>query len=280
MRENFLVLLYLSTTASTVHLPRYIAHKALLRNGMQGNTMETVEQVMKSDVKGMEIDIQLSKDGVLFLYHGNTLEEETNGTGIPENHTWQELQQLRTRSGNFRLPSLEKVFQRVGSKKWISLDVKTTRLYNGELVRELVRLLRKYLLQETVSVDSFNPFFLFSLRLAAPEIRRGYAFVGKQTIAVGEERQSHFDEIPWMLRQPFINQLIIGIICPTILVPRWSVQPAHIRQYMQQGYPIVCWTVDNVDTAKELFAIGVSGICTNCPLELIQKSATPPHAPK
>jgi glycerophosphoryl diester phosphodiesterase len=38
--------------------------------------------------------VRRSKDGVLLLYHGDTLKETTNHQGIPELYNWAELSQV------------------------------------------------------------------------------------------------------------------------------------------------------------------------------------------
>src|SRR5262245_552624 len=58
-------------TPNEVHdLPRVIAHKAHGGAGdVPGDTLEAVQALLDTDIEAFEIDIQLSKDGVPFVFH-------------------------------------------------------------------------------------------------------------------------------------------------------------------------------------------------------------------
>lgn len=54
--------------------PTVIAHKSLTSNEFPGNSLSAIQDALSSTVDGIEVDVRISKDGVLFLYHGDTLE--------------------------------------------------------------------------------------------------------------------------------------------------------------------------------------------------------------
>lgn len=113
--------------AHLYYYPSIIAHKSLVSKQYIGNTLPAIQEAMTTHIDGIEVDVRLSKDGVLFLYHGETLEVATNGQGIPAQHTWAELSKLRYKD-NSKLLTLEQIFTLVGSQKIVFLDVKSDRM--------------------------------------------------------------------------------------------------------------------------------------------------------
>jgi len=256
------------TPAAHSYFPQHIAHKALVSNEYSGNTLGAIEEALASYVEGIEIDIRLSKDGVPFLYDGELLEEATNGYGRPENYNWQQLQQLTYNDDHLsKLVTLSEVFEVVGSQKCIFLDIKTNTILNAEFSRKIVDLIRSHCLEESVVVESFNPFFLASMRLKGRDILLKYDFTSN-TNSIKDEDQ--LDKLPWLLKQSFFQKQIRRIIRPDILGPRYTVRKKAIKSLIDKGYPVITWTVDDPEIANELFEIGIKGIESNKPLQLLE----------
>lgn len=58
------------------------------------NTLEAYAAAMDLGADGVEIDVRRSKDGVLYLFHDDTLDRETNGSGKVKDLTYHELLKL------------------------------------------------------------------------------------------------------------------------------------------------------------------------------------------
>jgi hypothetical protein len=258
---------YTRTTPHREPFPKYSAHKALVSGNYKGNTMAAIQEALASSVEGIEIDIRLSKDGIPFLYHEETLEQDTTGYGRPENYTWEELEKITYKDGS-KLVRLEDVFNLVKSEKYLFLDTKTSQVYDWQFVRKLSKLIRAHQLQETVIVGSFNPIFLFWMRLATKDILLMYDFT-VNIIAIGEEIQAQFDQIPWALRQPFFQKQMRRLIRPDLLGIRWNLEESLLKSLIDHGYPVICWTVDDVSIARRLFELGVRGLQSDKPLVLM-----------
>lgn len=257
------------TNAQHAFFPRFIAHKSLISENHQGNTFQALQEGLASYVDALEIDVRLSKDKVPFLYHAQTLQEATDGVGVPEEYTWSQLQKFSYKNENSsKIMSLEEVLILVGSQKFLFLDAKTDQLFNKNFSQAVVSLIKKYKLEDTVVVESFNPLFLLDTRLCARDIMVMYDFTNDAT-AIGEEVQAQFDSIPWLLKQPFFQKQVRRLIRPDILGPRWNVEKNLLKTLISQGYPVISWTVDDPTVAVKLFALGVKGIQTNRPLEMM-----------
>lgn len=99
MRFNFLFLiliLFSCTKKESFENVKVIGHAAtgleILNSAYHDNSREAVEYALAIEGSdGVEIDIQLSKDGKLWLYHDEQLESETNGSGCINNLNSSEL---------------------------------------------------------------------------------------------------------------------------------------------------------------------------------------------
>lgn len=112
----------------------------ILNSVFHDNSKEAIELAMSIEgCDGVEIDVQLSKDGDLWLYHDSFLESETNGVGCVSNLMSSELSQLNYKGST--------------NEKMISLDQIDWTLFKG---REIFLDLRHYntCTEEYVSVDT------------------------------------------------------------------------------------------------------------------------------
>ena len=113
----------------------------------------------------LEIDVNTSKDGVMYVLHGPQLEKTTNGAGMIFEHTAAELDQLDAGSwfapqfAGERIPRLEPFLCWLKGKIKIFFDVKLADL------NQLIKLVHNVGLAE----DSF---FWFELNAVAREFRR------------------------------------------------------------------------------------------------------------
>src|SRR5690606_13297962 len=117
---------------------------------------------------GVEIDVQLSRDGVPIAFHDERLDRSTSLSGRIKDKTWAEL------AGGFytALPyqayaivSLEQVFRalQVAPDFWYALDCKSFQggdtTYSGRLSDALLALIDRYDLRGRVLIESGDTAF-------------------------------------------------------------------------------------------------------------------------
>ena len=93
---------------------RPIAHRALhdLGSGVVENSLTAIDRAMRMGY-GIEIDLQLSSDGVPMVFHDDTLDRLTTATGPVRGRTAQELADLRLKGSDDRIPTLARVLEKV-----------------------------------------------------------------------------------------------------------------------------------------------------------------------
>ena len=121
------------------------------------------------EADGIELDVQLSKDGEIVVAHDERLERVCDGTGYLNDHTLKELKSLdfsKTHSGTVcRIPTLSEVFSLVKpSALNINIELKNTERLYPELPQKLLALVKEYGMEERVIYSSFNHYSLMHIK--------------------------------------------------------------------------------------------------------------------
>ena len=129
-------------------MPLIIAHRGDSSN-LPENTIPAFENALALGSDGIELDVRLTKDQELVVFHDRLLGRTAPGSKPVSNYTLDELQGLD-----------------VGS--WFSSK------YKGERAPTLDEVLRRHARWNSTLVASFNPISLWELRKIEPQILRGY----------------------------------------------------------------------------------------------------------
>ncbi len=102
------------------------AHRGDWRNAPE-NSLKAYEYAINLGVDIIEVDLNISKDGVLIIMHDNTLDRTTNGRGRPSDYTLEELKRLHLKNGlgiltAHTIPTLEEVMKLAKGKVLVNLD--------------------------------------------------------------------------------------------------------------------------------------------------------------
>ena len=140
------------------------AHRGLHGDGVVENTLPAFEAACRAGV-GIELDVQLSRDGVPVVFHDDTLERMTGDGRRVDELSLDELRMLMP-----EIPTFDEVLTSVNGRVPLLVELKNGRR-NPELCRKAVDALRAY--EGRFVMESFNPLMLGWLRKNAPEIIRG-----------------------------------------------------------------------------------------------------------
>ena len=58
------------------------------------NTMLAFQKAAETGCDGMELDVQLTKDGTVVVIHDEAVDRTTDGTGLVKDYTFEELRKL------------------------------------------------------------------------------------------------------------------------------------------------------------------------------------------
>lgn len=72
------------------------SHLTAIENGSKAeNNAQNIDLLLDNGIQMIEVDIQVTRDGVPVLFHDNTLDEKTNGSGAIKNQNWSSLKSVR-----------------------------------------------------------------------------------------------------------------------------------------------------------------------------------------
>jgi len=137
------------------YFPKIIAHRGG-KDNFPENTIYALRETIKAGSDGLEIDAQVTKDGVVVLYHPVDLSILTNGKGSVSSHLYKQLQNLDA-GYNFD-PSRDKSFpERSKGHKIPTLRQALDLFPNMELIIDLKSLPAKPLIDAIIKlVDEKN----------------------------------------------------------------------------------------------------------------------------
>lgn len=135
---------------------------------------------------GIELDVQLSKDGQVVVFHDDTLNRVCGVDARVDEMTYEELQTLRLCETEYTIPLFSEVLACVDGRGPLIVELKTGKR-NRELCEKTYALLKAY--AGDYCIESFHPAMVAWFRFHAREVLRGQLagpalerFNGKNTI--------------------------------------------------------------------------------------------------
>ena len=144
--------------------------------GLHDNSSDTPENSMRAFRKavgadfGIELDVQLSKDGVAVVFHDDTLKRICGVEGKVCERTFEELQQLSLCGTDQKIPRFADVLELVDGKVPLIVELKTETM-DVSVCEEADKLLSAY--KGLYCIESFNPLALSWYRRNRKDVVRG-----------------------------------------------------------------------------------------------------------
>ena len=215
------------------------------------NTLAAFLLALQAGADGIELDVMLSRDKELVVIHDSTVDRTTDGTGKVSDLPLSALRELDagTRFGEkFRgekLPTLNEVFEAVGGKMRINVELKNYAQPLDDLTSRVIALTERFHLADSVLLSSFNPINLSKARRQNPKIRRGLLVSPGDRLMLGAGGRL----FPYHALHPYYE----------------DVTPEMAADLRARGKQLNTWTVDDPQALLRLHSIGVDGIISNNP---------------
>ncbi len=119
---------------------------------------------------GIELDVRLSKDGELVVFHDDTLDRVTEGEGRIDKKTLRELKELHLLGTDDTVPTFSEVLALVDGKVPLLVELKEEPFKYG-VTEKCVEILKEY--KGEFIVESFNPLALWKFKKLMPGVLRG-----------------------------------------------------------------------------------------------------------
>lgn len=151
------------------------AHRGL-HDGNKGDTPENSLLAFKKAVDagyGIELDVQLSRDGVVMVFHDYTLTRMTGIEGKICELDASELQALTLASSEQKIPTLKEVLSLVDGKTPLLIELKGES-FDSSLCPAVAKLLEDY--NGDYCIESFNPLLIKNMRKLIPDAYYGQLY--------------------------------------------------------------------------------------------------------
>lgn len=119
---------------------------------------------------GVELDVHITRDGELAVFHDGDTKRVCGVEGIIENMTWDELKDLRLFGTEYGIPLLSEVLEVMGENCPVIIELKRGSS-NLELCEKTYNMMKRF--GGKYCVESFDPRIVSWFRRNAPEVLRG-----------------------------------------------------------------------------------------------------------
>jgi glycerophosphoryl diester phosphodiesterase len=168
-----------SSTFDDLKKPTIFAHRGASADAPE-NTMAAFKLAYDQGADAIELDAKLTADGQVVVMHDDTVDRTTNGSGSVKSLTLVDLLRLDAGSKfpplfkSEKVPSLEQVFEALGRKIFINVELTNYSSPMDDLTDKVVALVKKYNLEESVLLSSFNLIALIQARKLLPKVALGF----------------------------------------------------------------------------------------------------------
>jgi glycerophosphoryl diester phosphodiesterase len=236
-------------------VPRLIGHRGIAARAPE-NTLISFRRAFEAGVKWVEFDVMLTADGVPIVIHDPSLKRTTQTRGRVGKLNYADVAHLDAGSWfspefkGEKIPRFEEVIALLGELN-LQANVEIKPYWGADretaecVLQEIHDKWPKHLPAPLISSFSFEAMKI--ARDLAADLPRGLCL----------SRWSRH----W---QYYANELA----CSTVHLPVSAARADRIREVHETGRGVIVYTVNDPNQARELYALGVDGIFSDCPDEI------------
>lgn len=228
------------------------AHRGSLTEAPE-NTLPSFRKALAHQPKGVELDVQLTKDDELVICHDAKLTRFNKySRTMIQQLTWEEIQQIDIGSSfskeykGLHLSRLEDILAAIPPEVLLNVEIKNIPVIYPGIEKKLLDCLEKHHRLDHLIISSFDHVALDNIHKLFPTLRLGMLF--------------HYRILnTWKYAQDS------GL-------PIYSIHPNHVyvnQTFVQAckatGYKVYPYTVNDMNRYKELISYGVDGVFSNNP---------------
>lgn len=226
-------------------LYRPYAHRGLhdLSEGRPENSLAAFAAAADAGY-GMELDVQITKDGKLVVFHDDTLTRMCGVEGYVKDRTLAELTSLTLAGTQERIPTFDEVLRLVDGRTPLIVEIKGL---SGDM--EVCRLVREALkgYRGDYVIESFNPYYVRWWRKNAPEVIRGQ-------LSANLVKRGAQDPVDWLQKWAVTHLLTNFATRPDFIAygwqDAWKLSYRFCRDLFKAN--TVLWTVKDEETYRNL----------------------------
>ena len=194
------------------------AHRGLHDENIPENSLAAFSNAIDNGY-GIEIDVQLSSDGELFVFHDHTAKRMCGVDKNLSEMTSDEIKSLRLLDTDEHIPTLAEVLSLVDSNVPLLIEIKYY-AQTKKLCEVLVEALDAY--QGPFAIQSFDPRILRYFKKYRPQFARGQLVAKKPKRSEAKETEAQNPFVTFLL-----NHLLLNVLSRPDFI---SIQNNHTRE--------------------------------------------------
>ena len=215
------------------------------------NTLSSFYAGVEMGANGIENDIQRTKDGVLVVFHDDTIDRVTDGSGKVADYTYRELLKFTVKNEKYnrfdKIMTFEE-FLKYFSWRDLTLAIELKQL---GIAKEVIDMIDDYGARDKCIITSFKYDELVAAREYDKDFRLGYLYSG----ATDSDRIEK------------LKAINATQACPKAA----SLTPDELKLIHQNGFECRAWGIVNTEIMAAAVEMGVdAGMTVNFPDKLIE----------
>ena len=261
MKKLMLLAALVSTVCIAAESPRVLSHRGG-RHEYDDNAAGGFKKCLDAGITGFETDIRMTKDFQLVIMHDAKVERTTEGKGVVEEMTFDEVTSLVMKRSREKAPSAQQVMDVFKGRADVDIELEmkaSGKFYEGENLETYCRQLHDMavatLKPGTYTFTSFHPPALKTMKRLFPDAPIGYIR--------GEALTKDFVDTA--------KSLGCCRVAPLMKDKKGRVTDKEIVDYAHDnGMKVTGWMVQNLETWKVAKAAGCDSTTSDHPMALLK----------
>ncbi len=208
------------------------------------NSIISFSRAIELGCKGLEMDVQITKDKKLIIYHDLYLKKNNKILHINELTYFQICKIMKKLNQNIP-PLLSELLPIIKQNKNIifNIEIKSNKLNNHFIIKKIKEFIQKNHIVSQCIISSFNYVLLLQMRLYFRNVLIGYV--------IGQESLRN--------NKMIINKIMIKFLRPTFINPNGKfVSQRFISWLIRNKFLIMAYTINNKTLKNKLERMGVT----------------------
>ena len=225
-----------------------IAHRGMFDNKkIPENSLKSFQKALDKNIP-IELDVQLTSDNQLVVFHDKTLDRMTNHQGVIQEKTYEEIKDYYLLDTKEKIPTLEEVLKLVKGRVLLDIEVKDTKR-KKETCTLLLKILEGY---SNYIIKSFNPVIVKTIKKMNKDIEVGLLIPKRY-------------DCNYFFNLFLKSRLILLYAKPDFIAIHKSLFSKKKYLKYSKKHPIMLWTIKNKDDIKD--DNNYIYICNNLPFD-------------
>ncbi len=229
---------------------KLFAHRGIWNNQtILENTLHSFRRAIAYGYS-IELDVQLTKDNQLVVFHDNRTDRLTNQKHFLQDLSLQEVKELILLNTKEKIPTLQEVLQLVQGKVYLDIEIKST---------DRIEKMGKILTQELENYDgkyivkSFNPKIVHWMKKNYPKMTCGLLI--------------HHDYHNRFYNYLAHSKILLYYCKPDFLAVSKKMIQRKTIQKIRKYCPILIWTIGSKEELLKFENLADGYICNNLPYD-------------